>query len=487
MTRNNFLNILAQSIAHLPQEEQNDILFDYTEHFRIGMEQGKTEEEIASSLGDPELIASQYSPCSAPTSPDRGKKPLIYLSVLTGIIIVFVAVLMFVRYLSHDEGKIYEAANVSVISSTGTSVLPSSSNSSPSSPSVSSDTHSDRNKEKSGEDNFYDSFEDSFKDFADTFDNNMVNFADTLENNIGITAKDIDTQKSSSLNGIQSLDVSGTFASIKFIKSEGQEIKVHLHGAVRSTGTFVPGLDMSKNGSRLSFKMNNSPGNLSINASNLVLDVYLPDSFTGEVQLTSISGDIYVNGYNFKDINCHTTSGEIKIQKGKNMKNVSCETVSGDIALSEVASSKVSADTSSGSIQLTTISAELNLNSVSGDITLKEVSSDKISVETSSGNLRLDTFSAEMDLNSVSGDISVAFKELKNDLTVNSISGSIKLNLPDKADFKLKAQSGSGTISNSFSMKQTKTGNRNTLEGLVNSGKYQIDLATVSGNIIISN
>ncbi|MDF2985985.1 MAG: rane protein-like protein [Eubacterium sp.] len=492
MTRNNFLNILAQSITHLSQEEQNDILFDYTEHFRIGMEQGKTEEEIASSLGDPELIASQYSPRSAPSSPERGKKPLIYLSILTGIIVVFIAVLLFIRYFNIDEVPVYASSSTSEISSADTSLPSAASNTTPSSQAEpSGNAGKDSVMKDSGDEEFGGSFKDGFKDgfkaFNDTFENNMESFVDSVENNIGVTPNDIDIQKSSSLKGIQSLDISDTFASIQFIKSEGEEIKVHLHGAVRSTGAFAPGLEMSKNGSRLSFKMNKSPGSLSINASNLVMDVYLPESFTGEVQLTTTSGDIDVNGYNFKDINCHTTSGDIKLQKGKNIKSVNCETVSGDIALSELASNKVSVETSSGNIQLATISAELNLNTVSGDVTISEVISDKLSVETSSGNIHLNTISAEMNLNSVSGDISVACKELKNDLTANSISGSVKLKLPDKADFKLKAQSGSGTISNSFSMMQTKSGNRNTLEGVVNSGNYQIDLATVSGDINILN
>lgn len=47
-------------IKGIPDDDRNEILYDYEEHFRIGMENGKTEEEIASSLGDVRLIARQF-------------------------------------------------------------------------------------------------------------------------------------------------------------------------------------------------------------------------------------------------------------------------------------------------------------------------------------------------------------------------------------------------------------------------------------------
>lgn len=43
----------------LPQEELDDILFDYSEHFTIGKANGKTDGELWSSLGSPEDIARE--------------------------------------------------------------------------------------------------------------------------------------------------------------------------------------------------------------------------------------------------------------------------------------------------------------------------------------------------------------------------------------------------------------------------------------------
>ncbi len=59
MNKKEFLGRLSELIKDIPEEEKKDILFDYEEHFRIGLEKGRKEEEIAASLGDPKVIAKQ--------------------------------------------------------------------------------------------------------------------------------------------------------------------------------------------------------------------------------------------------------------------------------------------------------------------------------------------------------------------------------------------------------------------------------------------
>lgn len=60
MNREEFLKILELSLKDFTEEERKDILYDYEEHFRIGTESGKTDEELIDELGNPENIANQY-------------------------------------------------------------------------------------------------------------------------------------------------------------------------------------------------------------------------------------------------------------------------------------------------------------------------------------------------------------------------------------------------------------------------------------------
>ena len=60
MNRDDFLKQLRQSLYGLSEEEIQDIILDYEEHFQIALSKGKTEEEISKELGNPRDIANNY-------------------------------------------------------------------------------------------------------------------------------------------------------------------------------------------------------------------------------------------------------------------------------------------------------------------------------------------------------------------------------------------------------------------------------------------
>lgn len=59
MNKEQFLKQLEASLKRLSMEERKDILQDYEEYFAMGMENGKSEQEIAASLGNPKQIAKE--------------------------------------------------------------------------------------------------------------------------------------------------------------------------------------------------------------------------------------------------------------------------------------------------------------------------------------------------------------------------------------------------------------------------------------------
>ena len=70
MTRKEFLTALTQYLVTLSAEEKADIISDYEEHFRVGLENGKTEAEIAAALGSPYDVASQFLDGEQPQKPN---------------------------------------------------------------------------------------------------------------------------------------------------------------------------------------------------------------------------------------------------------------------------------------------------------------------------------------------------------------------------------------------------------------------------------
>ncbi len=60
MSRDQFIAQLRQSLGNMSEAEKQDIIYDYDEHFRNGLAEGKTEEQIAQALGNPRIIGKSY-------------------------------------------------------------------------------------------------------------------------------------------------------------------------------------------------------------------------------------------------------------------------------------------------------------------------------------------------------------------------------------------------------------------------------------------
>lgn len=60
MNEQQFLTELEHSLKKVPKDERSDMVHDYEEHFSLGREEGKSEEEIARALGSPQKIAKEF-------------------------------------------------------------------------------------------------------------------------------------------------------------------------------------------------------------------------------------------------------------------------------------------------------------------------------------------------------------------------------------------------------------------------------------------
>ena len=60
MTRQEYLNAMRVALRGTPTAEIEDILRDFSEHFDIGLSQGKSEHEVSAELGDPATVAATY-------------------------------------------------------------------------------------------------------------------------------------------------------------------------------------------------------------------------------------------------------------------------------------------------------------------------------------------------------------------------------------------------------------------------------------------
>lgn len=61
MSKEQFLKELERALHKLPNEEREEIVEDFVEHIGIGLEEGKSEQEIVAALGSPQQIGKEMS------------------------------------------------------------------------------------------------------------------------------------------------------------------------------------------------------------------------------------------------------------------------------------------------------------------------------------------------------------------------------------------------------------------------------------------
>ena len=59
MNRETFVEKLRTGLRGLPQTTVDEVMADYEAHFSEGLQAGRTEDEIASALGDPSRLARE--------------------------------------------------------------------------------------------------------------------------------------------------------------------------------------------------------------------------------------------------------------------------------------------------------------------------------------------------------------------------------------------------------------------------------------------
>lgn len=194
---------------------------------------------------------------------------------------------------------------------------------------------------------------------------------------------------------------------------------------------------------------------------------------------------------------------EIPKALAENLESFTCMTVSGDIQAGDLNAVDCEMSTTSGEISAAHIqSNSLEFTSVSGSINISQTDSDGLKIFTTSGSIRgteltaqdaeVNTVSGSVDLkgaftgalaaDSTSGSVDIVSSACPDKVDFGSISGSLRLTLPENKGFTAKYSSVSGDFKSDF---PTTGDSGNSGQAVYEDGSASFSFETVSGDMNI--
>lgn len=260
---------------------------------------------------------------------------------------------------------------------------------------------------------------------------------------------DINEEKTSSLNGINSISINTSSTGINIIPSNETGLKAQLKGNVVSSSPYSnPELECYASGSTVYVNVKNKTTvTFGFFSSTLKLDVYIPSNYAENLKVNSSSGSINIKGMKLSRLECNSSSGSISIN--------------------DIAADEFICNSSSGSLRgdgLTTKSSRIT---------------------SSSGSKRITRFVGDLKATSSSGSTRIEYVSFENNLDIDSSSGSVEIKLPENSQFYLDATSSSGRISTRFPVTVIGSNDKHQLKGTVGSDKNKVKIHTSSGSINI--
>lgn len=220
-----------------------------------------------------------------------------------------------------------------------------------------------------------------------------------------------------------------------------------------------------------------------LNLYSITINVEVPENMSN-INIKTVSGDIRIANVKSDRIVTATDSGNT-LTKQVYATDFRIKSLSGNIKLEDVNSTQICTNTMSGDVEANNIEAKfLTLKSTSGDVKARNLITDIIDNSSLSGDLDMvNTKTSECKLRCTSGNIAI------NDLTMNnadisSVSGGIKLH--NIIGDGLRSCSTSGNVTLEANVKRCHASSKSGNVELKCSGDIVLESSSTSGNINVN-
>lgn len=485
MNKIEYLEALKEALKDADKDVMNEILADYEEHFQVGMENGKSEEEICEGLGSIEDLVEEIKEVYGTDKNQKDNKKTTQ------------------NEKSNDNQKgafhfkfdkfHFDHMNAETIGDMINSAL-----------NTAGEVISEIDVEAFSRTvkSTFGQAASAFGDFTDSCMNGMgfdtgscsSKAAEGTHENVSRSygpGNDLtknneaeeDNEKKQQSTVPSKLVVDGTVAEVIVKKSENGKLNLNYvnNGNERQKRIYefysCQEDDTVYAGVR---KVGKSVFLMEYSDKSIVITIELPEAME-LVQLKTVNGTIDVKDCTAQNVFMNSASGNLKlnIMEGKECR---LKALGGSIVIRDVKNAQTKCSTASGDIVAKNIETEdLYLKSISGSIDTNIVKAKEMHCEDASGNIKLtDTTASKGKIRNRSGDISIHHFEVKN-ADVSSVSG--ELNCSNVTGDSLRTSTVNGAIMIDIKVKECYAGSKSGQIDVQSLGDIKLESNNTSGNV----
>jgi len=216
------------------------------------------------------------------------------------------------------------------------------------------------------------------------------------------------------------------------------------------------------------------------------VEIFIPVSNKNIIIRTSSGNITGENEYTASSMKFNSSSGNIII--GTVNGDVSAESSSGRIEIKQISGS-LAANTSSGNIIIGTVNGNVSAESSSGDIDIKQIKG-SLTANTSSGRIRSENVGGSIEARTTSGGVSCSITENAGNVSITTSSGNVVLGIPQNFAFNFLSNTSSGRLRTPFPDKlSSPLTDRDSVQGIIGENTKEpknISIRTNSGPITVN-
>jgi DUF4097 and DUF4098 domain-containing protein YvlB len=261
---------------------------------------------------------------------------------------------------------------------------------------------------------------------------------------------------------------------------------VHVRGEVR-----VSGMGPGNSQKRLDATVSNPPieqkgdtiriGKEMSNMRNISIGYSIQVPHDTEVSVSVASGAQTIRGVR-GPVKVQAASGAVRVDKID--RDTQLTTASGSVSANDVGDD-IQITSSSGNVNVSNTKGDVRVNAIAGTIQIAQPGG-RVEADTASGQVNVQGAANNVKAHAVSGRVVVQGDPAANSYwELKTASGSIQLNVPATASFRLSAQALSGEIRTDIPIMVEEQG-KHSLRARMGTGGARVDVQTVSGEIRVS-